>query len=180
MTATKTDASQLLEAAGELAARVGAAADRIEADRRIPPEIAEELADRGFFRLLLPRSLGGSELEHPYFLKIVSLFARADASAAWCINQNNVFSTNSVRVSRDTRPGDMGRSAERGDERAARSGFAGRRGGWRLPAERPLELQQRDTSRDVGRGADSGLPAGPVGTFGYADPSPTKGAGEHG
>ena len=102
MTATQTDASQILEAAGKLAFRVGAAADRIEAERRIPPEIAEELADRGFFRLLLPRSLGGSELEHPDFLKVVSLFAQADASAAWCINQNNVFSTNAVRVSKDT------------------------------------------------------------------------------
>ena len=102
MTARQTDASQLLETAMEIASRVRDAGARIEEGRRIPVELSDELAERGFFRLLLPRSLGGAELEHPDFLKIVRVFAEADASVGWCINQNNVFSTNSVRVSRET------------------------------------------------------------------------------
>ena len=48
------------------------------------------------------RSLGGAEMEHPDFLKVVRVFAEADASVAWCINQNNVFSTNAVRVPEET------------------------------------------------------------------------------
>ena len=56
------------------------------------------MINAGFFRLLLPKSLGGSELAHPDFLEIVRIFAEADASAGWCVNQNNVFSTNAVRV----------------------------------------------------------------------------------
>ena len=102
MTARQTDASQLLETAMEIASRVREAGARIEEGRRIPVELSDELADKGFFRLLLPRSLGGAELEHPDFLKIVRVFAEADASVGWCINQNNIFSTNSVRVSRET------------------------------------------------------------------------------
>ena len=99
---TDIDIDQYLETAHDLADLVRTATNRIEAERRIPPDISNEIADRGFFRLLLPKSLGGAEMEHPDFLKIVRVFAEADASVAWCINQNNVFSTNAVRVSAET------------------------------------------------------------------------------
>ena len=102
MTTTQTDVNYLLENAHDLAGLVRTATDRIEAERRIPPDVSNEIADRGFFRLLLPRSLGGAEMEHPDFLKVVRVFAEADASVAWCINQNNVFSTNAVRVPEET------------------------------------------------------------------------------
>ena len=102
MTATTVNIDHCLETARGLAELVRTATDRIEAERRIPPDVSNEIADRGFFRLLLPKSLGGAEMEHPDFLKIVRVFAEVDASVAWCINQNNVFSTNSVRVPEET------------------------------------------------------------------------------
>ena len=101
MTTTQTDVNYLLENAHDLAGLVRTATDRIEAERRIPPDVSNEIADRGFFRLLLPRSWA-AEMEHPDFLKVVRVFAEADASVAWCINQNNVFSTNAVRVPEET------------------------------------------------------------------------------
>ncbi len=82
-----------LEIANELRPRVEAAADRIDADRQLPADLAGEMAQRGLFRLLVPRELGGAELDHPDFLRILRVFAAVDASTAWCINQNNVFST---------------------------------------------------------------------------------------
>ncbi len=91
-----------LEAARGLATRVAAEADRIEREREIPPEIAHEIADKGLFRLLVPRSLGGAELDYPEFLHIIQVFAEADTSTAWCINQNNVFATNSARMPEQT------------------------------------------------------------------------------
>ena len=94
--------SHYLEDAREMASRVAAVADRIDDERMIPPAITNEIADRGLFRLLIPRSLGGAELDHPSFLRIVYEFAKVDASTAWCINQNNVFSTNSTRVPEET------------------------------------------------------------------------------
>ena len=81
---------------------VSTVTDQIDKQRRIPVEVSNEIADRGYFRLLMPRSLGGAELEHPDFRRIVRIFAEADASVGWCINQNNVFSTNSVRVAPET------------------------------------------------------------------------------
>ena len=82
-----------LEIANELRPRVEAAADRIDADRQLPADLAREMAQRGLFRLLVPRELGGAELDHPDFLRILRVFAAVDASTAWCINQNNVFAT---------------------------------------------------------------------------------------
>ncbi len=87
-----------LEKARPLAEQTAEAADRIDRDRQMPGELANALADGGFFRLLLPRSLGGAEMAHPDFLRILEIFAPADASVGWCLNQNNVFSTSAVMM----------------------------------------------------------------------------------
>ena len=90
------DIGNLLDNARELAGRVAANADRIDSERQIPAELAGEIADKGFFRLLVPRSLGGAELGHLDYLRILQVFAEADGSTAWSINQNNVFAISSV------------------------------------------------------------------------------------
>ncbi|MDA0734074.1 MAG: acyl-CoA dehydrogenase family protein [Chloroflexi bacterium] len=102
MAITQHDLSYYLNTARELAERVAENADRIGRECQIPTELAAEMADKGFFRLLLPRRLGGAELEHPDFLRILEIFAAADGSTAWTLNQNNVWSTNSVRLSDKT------------------------------------------------------------------------------
>ena len=94
------DIAHYRETAGPFVQRVAAAADLIDEARQMPPELAADMADAGFFRLLLPRELGGAELAHPDFLRILEVFADADASVAWCLNQNNVFSTRSTRMPR--------------------------------------------------------------------------------
>ena len=37
--------------------------------------------------MLLPRSLGGSELLPADFVPVIEEIAKADASTAWCLNQ---------------------------------------------------------------------------------------------
>ena len=96
------DIDYYLDKAASLAEQVAACADRIDDERQLPPELAASMADDGFFRLLLPRSLGGAELAHPDFRRILRVFGPVDASVAWCVNQNNVFSTNSTRMPRKT------------------------------------------------------------------------------
>lgn len=104
MTTTKApnDIAHFLDAATPFVARVDESADWIDAERQMPADLAADMADAGFFRLLLPRELGGAELAHPDFLNILEMFAGADASVAWCLNQNNVFSTRSTRMSMAT------------------------------------------------------------------------------
>ncbi len=96
------DIAHYLEAAKPFVERVADAADWIDAERQLPAELAADMADAGFFRLLLPSELDGAELAHPDFLRILEMFAAADASVAWCLNQNNVFSTRSTRMPVDT------------------------------------------------------------------------------
>ena len=91
----------LLERTARIAEDVEARADEIESERAIPYDIVEDLLQHGFFRLLLPPTVGGAELEWHEFLQIVRRFSRADASVGWCINQNNVFATNFARASID-------------------------------------------------------------------------------
>ena len=91
--------TEIIQRAHDLASTVAPHVDRINNERRIPEDVVRPLIEAGFFRLLLPQSLGGSELKHPEFLKIVRIFAQTDASVGWCVNQNNVFSTNAVRIS---------------------------------------------------------------------------------
>jgi alkylation response protein AidB-like acyl-CoA dehydrogenase len=101
-TSVPNNIAHYLDAAGPFVARVDEAADWIDAERQMPPDLAGDMADAGFFRLLLPRDLGGAQLAHPDFLQILEQFAAADASVAWCLNQNNVFATSAARMPVDT------------------------------------------------------------------------------
>jgi len=76
-------------AARALAPDIEARADQIEQDRAIPRDLVDALIDAGMFRLMLPRSLGGVELELPTYVQVVEELARADASVGWCVGQAN-------------------------------------------------------------------------------------------
>lgn len=54
------DTSGYIETARELAGLVAENAGEINAQRRMPPQVADAIADAGFFRLLMPRELGGA------------------------------------------------------------------------------------------------------------------------
>lgn len=94
--------SEYIDRAQMLACKVAERAEEIDEERRIPADLAAELIDAKFFRLLVPKSLGGVEIDHPTFIDIVRIFAEVDASTAWCVNQNNIFATDSVRMQVET------------------------------------------------------------------------------
>jgi alkylation response protein AidB-like acyl-CoA dehydrogenase len=48
--------------------------------------------DARMFRLLLPHSLDGAEIDPITYVRVIEEVAKADASTAWCLNQNNVCS----------------------------------------------------------------------------------------
>jgi alkylation response protein AidB-like acyl-CoA dehydrogenase len=96
------DSDGHVDRARRLARKVAERADEIDEGRQIPADLAGELADAGLFRLLVPKSVGGVETDHPAFVEIVRIFAQADASTAWCINQNNIFATDSARMPLET------------------------------------------------------------------------------
>jgi alkylation response protein AidB-like acyl-CoA dehydrogenase len=79
--------SDPLERARSVVPLVQAAAPRIEAARELPADVLEALHEQRLFRLLLPRSLGGDELDLRTHAKVLETIASADASIAWVISQ---------------------------------------------------------------------------------------------
>jgi len=73
--------------AAALVPTIEAAADRIEAERRIVPEVVAALHDAGLFRMLLPASLDGGAAHIVAFNQVIETIAAADASTAWCLAQ---------------------------------------------------------------------------------------------
>src|SRR5262249_54344110 len=64
-----------------------------EAGRRLPEDLARELARAGFFRIYLPAAYGGADLTPPAATEIFEELARADASVAWCVWNGNTYWT---------------------------------------------------------------------------------------
>ncbi len=79
--------AEWLRRARALAPLLAARAGEIERRRELPQQLRENLIEQGFYRLLLPRSLGGAELLPAEFVPVIEEIAKADASTAWCLNQ---------------------------------------------------------------------------------------------
>jgi len=75
--------------------------DVIDNSREIPSELLEELLNKNLFRLLLPKTYGGLEIDFIDYLDIIFELASHDASIAWCINQSNVLATNAAFMNKN-------------------------------------------------------------------------------
>jgi len=84
-----------------LAPKLAAHAQQIDERRELPKEIIDRMVDEGFFRLLLPKSLGGAELLPAQYVPIIEAFAEIDASTAWCLNQNSGCSMTAAYLPED-------------------------------------------------------------------------------
>lgn len=85
MPTERSDAQRYLDAARALAPRVRDAAPAIEQARRLPPDLVDALRDAGLMHLLLPRDLGGREVDPVTCAQVAEIIAAADASAGWCV-----------------------------------------------------------------------------------------------
>jgi alkylation response protein AidB-like acyl-CoA dehydrogenase len=79
----------LLAAAPDFRPRVIAQRDAIETSRRLPDDLARELARRGFFRIFLPAAYGGLDLTPMDGIAVFEELAKTDASVAWCVWNGN-------------------------------------------------------------------------------------------
>ena len=94
---TSSPSKRAKEAHSEILAH----ADSIDKARRLPDVLANYLKGLGFFRLLVPRSLGGEELDWLAYLDVIRTIAHADGSVGWCVNQGAVFATHAGRAQRE-------------------------------------------------------------------------------
>jgi alkylation response protein AidB-like acyl-CoA dehydrogenase len=78
-----------LDRARELVPMLAAEGDAIEAGREVTQPIVDALVERGIFRMLLPRSLGGAALDPLTYTQVLYTLAQGDGSTAWCLGQNS-------------------------------------------------------------------------------------------
>ena len=90
-----------LDAAREVAPAIRSCAEEIENNRQLPRPLFEALAAAGFFKLLIPRSVGGAEIDLPAYVQVLETLGTADASTAWVVNQCAVFATYAAQMPRD-------------------------------------------------------------------------------
>jgi alkylation response protein AidB-like acyl-CoA dehydrogenase len=72
-----------------LAPLLARAAPRIDAACELPQDVLDAMHAQGMFRLLVPRSVGGAELDPVTYVQCVEAIAAGDASVAWCMNQGS-------------------------------------------------------------------------------------------
>src|SRR5580658_9149395 len=73
----------------EVAPAIAAAADAIERTRRIPEPLLTQLHDARLFRMLLPLSVGGDEIDPVTYVRTVEAAASHDGSVGWCLSVAN-------------------------------------------------------------------------------------------
>lgn len=78
-------AVRILSAVRELAPALAARAQELESVRRLPLDLVAELKSIGLFRMLVPRSHGGLELEFPPSVDILAALAAADGATGWSV-----------------------------------------------------------------------------------------------
>ena len=76
-----------IDRARALAPLIAAEADAGERERRVTDTLMDALHDAKRFRLLLPRTLDGAELDPVTFVRVIEEIAKADGSTAWCLCQ---------------------------------------------------------------------------------------------
>jgi alkylation response protein AidB-like acyl-CoA dehydrogenase len=73
----------------ELGPAIAAAGDTIERTRRIPEPLLTRLHEARLFRMLLPVSTGGDEIDPVVYVRAVELASSLDGSLGWCLSIAN-------------------------------------------------------------------------------------------
>jgi len=76
-----------VERARALKPLLEANAPKTEKSLTIPDDVLDALHDAQMFRTVMPRSVGGAELDPATHAQVVAAIAEGDASVAWCIAQ---------------------------------------------------------------------------------------------
>jgi alkylation response protein AidB-like acyl-CoA dehydrogenase len=83
MAMIETAAQSLLDATRAILPLVRAGGDQGERERRLPAHVARAMAEAGICRMLVPRAVGGLEVDPITQLDVIEALAHAEASAGW-------------------------------------------------------------------------------------------------
>jgi alkylation response protein AidB-like acyl-CoA dehydrogenase len=96
LTTPTSTRARLLADIRELAPDITARAAEIEAGRRVPVDLVTRLKSIGVFRMFVPQSHGGLEVDLPSALEIIAALSRIDGSVGWTVaigNGSGIFAS---------------------------------------------------------------------------------------
>jgi len=80
---TDLDAQPVVQAAAAMRSELRQYQEQIERDQRFPKVLVERLKGAGFYRMVIPHSLGGLQVDPLTYLRVVELMAEGCGSVGW-------------------------------------------------------------------------------------------------
>ena len=84
------DAQPVVRAAAALQPMLRDCHDEIEREQRLPRALVEKMCAAGFYRMVIPRALGGLGVDPLTYLRVVELLAEGAGSVGWNIANNSI------------------------------------------------------------------------------------------
>jgi indole-3-acetate monooxygenase len=109
--AQEVSREELLERVQQIAPVVREHADQSEQQRHLADPIVEAIRDAGLYRMVVPRELGGLQVDAVTFYMIVEALARIDGSTGWCMFINGGGPISAMFLQGDTAESIFGNGA---------------------------------------------------------------------
>jgi alkylation response protein AidB-like acyl-CoA dehydrogenase len=84
------DAHPLVQAALALRPEIRRHHEQIEREQRLAPPLVQQLRAAGFYRMVIPRSLGGLQVDPLTYLRVVEVLAEGAGSVGWNVCNNSI------------------------------------------------------------------------------------------
>ena len=84
------DGQPLVRAAAALQPVIRRHHDELEREQRLPKVLVEEFHAAGFYGMVIPRALGGLQVDPLTYVRVVELLAEAAGSAGWNVANNSI------------------------------------------------------------------------------------------
>ncbi len=94
-------ATELVRIAADLRATIRGYQIEIERERRLPPRLADQLRDSGLYRLLVPRRLGGAQVDLLTFFRLIELVSEGDGAVGWNLSTSSAVCTAALTLPDD-------------------------------------------------------------------------------
>ena len=84
------DAEPLVKAAAALRPVIREFREEIEREQRLPKGLVEQLHAAGFYSMVMPRALGGLQVDPLTYVRVVELLAEGAGSVGWNVANNSI------------------------------------------------------------------------------------------
>ncbi len=84
------DAQPLVRAAAALRPELRRYHEQIESEQRLPQALVAQLHEAGFYRMVIPRALGGLQVDPLTYTRVVEVLAEGAGSVGWNIANNGI------------------------------------------------------------------------------------------